>query len=67
LSRFRIVLDDQPHLLMEGPFISSVRQLDLRRGLNHAKVSYRTHAGITFTGGELRLVSLADRAVALQL
>ena len=66
-SRLRIVLDDQPHLLMEGEFLTSVRQLDLRRGLNLADISYRAHAGITLTGGELRLVSLADRAVALQL
>src|SRR5690348_12407664 len=32
-----------------------------------ADLSYRTHAGITISGGELRLVSLADRATALQL
>ena len=36
-SHLRIVLDDQPHLLMEGDFISSVRQLDMRRGLNIAE------------------------------
>ena len=66
-SRLRVVLDDQPHLLMDGDFISSVRQLDLRRGMNLTETSYRAHAGITLKGGELRLVSLADRAVALQL
>src|SRR4029078_13219387 len=43
------------------------RQLDLRRGVLLADLSYRAHAGITISGGELRLVSLADRASALQL
>jgi trehalose/maltose hydrolase-like predicted phosphorylase len=66
-SRVRIVLDDQPHMLTDGEFLSSVRQLDLRHGLNLAEMSYRAHAGITLSAGELRLVSLADRAVALQL
>src|SRR6516162_348130 len=32
-----------------------------------ADLSYRAHGGITISGGELRLVSLADRAAALQL
>jgi len=66
-SRVKIVLDDKPQLLLDGEFLSSVRRLDLRRGLHLGQMSYRAHAGITLTGGELRLVSLADRAVALQL
>jgi trehalose/maltose hydrolase-like predicted phosphorylase len=66
-SRVRIVLDDTPHMLADGEFLASVRQLDLRRGLNLGEMSYRAHAGITLSGGELRLVSLADRAMALQL
>jgi trehalose/maltose hydrolase-like predicted phosphorylase len=65
-SRVRIVLDDRPHLLQEGEFVSSVRRLDLRRGMLLADLTYRAHAGITLTAGELRLVSLADRAVGLQ-
>src|SRR6186997_1057823 len=32
-SRVRLVLDDNPQLLLDGEFLSSVRQLDLRRGL----------------------------------
>src|SRR5512142_1680370 len=66
-SRVRLVLDDNPQLLMDGEFLASVRQLDLRRGMLLTDLSYRAHAGITISGGELRLVSLADRAVALQL
>ena len=66
-SRVRLVLDNNPQLLLDGDFLSSVRQLDMRRGMLLADLSYRPHAGITVNGGELRLVSLADRAVALQL
>ena len=66
-SRVRLVLDDNPQLLLDGEFLASVRQLDLRRGVLLSDLSYRAHAGITISGGELRLVSLADRAVALQL
>ena len=66
-SRVRLVLDDRPQLLLDGEFLASVRQLDLRRGMLLSDLSYRAHAGITISGGELRLVSLADRAVALQL
>src|SRR5215469_12002019 len=66
-SRVKLVLNDSPQLLLDGEFRASGRQLDLRRGLLLADLSYRAHAGITISGGELRLVSLADRAVALQL
>jgi trehalose/maltose hydrolase-like predicted phosphorylase len=66
-SRVRLVLDDNPQLLLDGEFLSSVRQLDMRRGMLLADLSYRAHGGITISGGELRLVSLADRAAALQL
>ena len=66
-SHVRLVLDDRPQLLLDGEFLASVRQLDLRRGVMLADLSYRAHAGIAISGGELRLVSLADRAMALQL
>src|ERR1700761_537605 len=66
-SRLRIVLDDKPQMLLDGEFLASARHLDLRRGLHMAEMSYRAHAGITLTGSELRLVSLANRAMALQL
>jgi trehalose/maltose hydrolase-like predicted phosphorylase len=66
-SRVRLVLDDRPQLLLDGEFLASVRSLDVRRGVLLSDLSYLAHAGITISGGELRLVSLADRAVALQL
>ena len=66
-SRVRLVLDDNPQLLLDGEFLASVRQLDMRRGILLSDLSYRAHAGITISSGELRLVSLADREVALQL
>jgi trehalose/maltose hydrolase-like predicted phosphorylase len=66
-SRVRLVLDDRPQLLLDGEFLASVRSLDLRRGVLLSDLTYLAHAGITISGGELRLVSLADRAVALQL
>ena len=42
------------------------RKLDMRRGLLLSAWTHRTPAGITATGRELRLLSLADRAVGLQ-
>src|SRR5690348_13483163 len=33
-SRVRLVLDDNPQLLLDGEFLASVRQLDLRRGIS---------------------------------
>jgi len=66
-SRVRLVLDDNPQLLLDGEFLASVRQLDMRRGILLSDLSYRAHAGITITSDELRLVSLADRAVGLQV
>ncbi|HEY6755158.1 MAG TPA: glycosyl hydrolase family 65 protein [Pseudolabrys sp.] len=66
-SRVTLVLDGNPQLLLDGEFLASVRQLDMRRGVLLSDLSYRAHAGITICSGELRLVSLADRAVALQL
>jgi trehalose/maltose hydrolase-like predicted phosphorylase len=66
-SHVTLVLDGNPQLLLDGEFLASVRQLDMRRGILLSDLSYRAHTGITICSGELRLVSLADRAVALQL
>jgi trehalose/maltose hydrolase-like predicted phosphorylase len=66
-SRIRILLDGEPLLAREGEVIAGTRQLDLRRGLLVSAWTHRTPAGITATGRELRLLSLADRAVGLQL
>src|SRR5215471_6171235 len=66
-SRVRILLDGEPLLAREGEVLVSSRKLDLRRGLLLSAWTHRTPAGITATGQELRLLSLADRAAGLQL
>jgi trehalose/maltose hydrolase-like predicted phosphorylase len=65
-SRVRILLDGEPLLAREGEVILGTRQLDMRRGLLLSAWTHRTPAGITATGRELRLLSLADRAAGLQ-
>ncbi|MFZ2145347.1 MAG: hypothetical protein WAV78_51950 [Xanthobacteraceae bacterium] len=61
-SRVRILLDGEPLLAREGEVLLGTRKLDLRRGLLLSAWTHRTPAGITATGQELRLLSLADRA-----
>src|SRR6516162_3851474 len=65
-SRVRILLDGEPLLAREGEVILGTRQLDMRRGLLLSAWTHRTPSGITLTGRELRLLSLADRAAGLQ-
>ena len=65
-SRVRILLDGEPLLAREGEVLLGTRQLDMRRGLLLSAWTHRTPAGITATGRELRLLSLADRAAGLQ-
>ena len=66
-SRVRILLDGEPLLAREGEVLVGTRQLDMRRGLLLSSWTHRTPTGITAAGRELRLLSLADRAVGLQL
>ena len=66
-SRVRILLDGEPLLAREGEVLLGIRKLDLRRGLLLSAWTHRTPAGITATGQEMRLLSLADRAAGLQL
>ena len=66
-SRVRILLDGKSQSLSGGEILAAARTLDLRRGMLLSELSFRTRAGVTVTGHELRLVSLADRAVGLQL
>jgi hypothetical protein len=66
-SRVRIVLDGEPLLACEGEVLHGTRTLDMRRGMLLSAWTHRTPAGITATGHELRLLSLADRAAGLQL
>jgi trehalose/maltose hydrolase-like predicted phosphorylase len=66
-SRVRILLDGEPLVAREGEIRVANRRLDLRHGLLLSTWTHRTPAGVTVEGHELRLVSLADRAVGLQL
>jgi trehalose/maltose hydrolase-like predicted phosphorylase len=66
-SRIRILLDGKPLLAREGEVRGGTRKLDLRRGLLLSSWTHRAPTGVTFEGHELRLLSLADRAVGLQL
>jgi len=66
-SRVRILLDGEPLLAREGEVLLGTRKLDMRRGLLLSAWTHRTPTGITATGRELRLLSLADRAAGLQL
>jgi trehalose/maltose hydrolase-like predicted phosphorylase len=66
-SRVRILLDGEPLLAREGEVLLGTRKLDMRRGMLLSAWTHRTPAGITATGRELRLLSLADRAAGLQL
>jgi trehalose/maltose hydrolase-like predicted phosphorylase len=66
-SRIQIMLDGMPVMEREGQVLSGMRTLDMRRGLVAATGTDRTSSGITLTGREIRLLSLADRAVGLQL
>jgi hypothetical protein len=65
-SRVRILLDGEPLLAREGKVLLSKRKLDMRRGILLSAWTHRTPTGITATGQELRLLSLADRAAGLQ-
>jgi trehalose/maltose hydrolase-like predicted phosphorylase len=66
-SRVRILLDGEPLLAREGEVLLGTRKLDMRRALLLSAWTHRTPSGITATGQELRLLSLADRAVGLQV
>jgi HAD superfamily hydrolase (TIGR01509 family) len=66
-ARVRILLNGEAVLSREGELLSGVRRLDLRRGVLLADMTHRTPTGVTVAGGELRLLSLADRAAGLQL
>jgi trehalose/maltose hydrolase-like predicted phosphorylase len=66
-SRVRLLLDGEPLLVHEGEWLAGTRTLDMRRGALLGAFTHRTPAGVTASGQELRLLSLADRAVGLQL
>src|SRR5215469_9747221 len=66
-SRVRVVLDDEPLLAREGEVLAGSRHLDMRHGLLQSLWTHRAPGGVTVTGRELRLLSLADRAAGLQV
>lgn len=66
-SRVRLILDGEPLVSREGEMLRGLRRLDMRRGVLLSEWTHRTPAGITATGHELRLLSLADRAAGLQV
>src|SRR5215831_6359313 len=66
-SRLRILLDGEPLLQREGEVQpGSSRNLDMRRGALVSTWKHLTPAGICIAGNELRLLSMADRAIGLQ-
>jgi len=66
-SRVHIQLDGVALLARDGETTFGARQLDMRSGVLLSSWTHRTPAGVTFEVRELRLLSLADRAVGLQL
>jgi trehalose/maltose hydrolase-like predicted phosphorylase len=66
-SRVRLLLDGEPLLAREGEVHLAIRRLDMRRGLLLSSWTHRAPSRVTVTGRELRLLSLADRAVGLQV
>jgi trehalose/maltose hydrolase-like predicted phosphorylase len=65
--RFRIVLDGAPLLLRSGELLAHHRSLDLRRAAVVADWWHRHPGGRAIRLRSLRLVSLADRSLGLQL
>ena len=66
-SRIQLYLDGKPLLGREGKALVALRTLDMRRGLLASAWTHCTPAGITTAGREILLLSLADRAIGLQL
>jgi trehalose/maltose hydrolase-like predicted phosphorylase len=66
-SRIQLYLDGKPLLGREGKALVALRTLDMRRGLLASAWTHCTPAGITTAAREILLLSLADRAIGLQL
>ncbi len=66
-SRVRVSLNGETLLLRVGETLAHRRTLDMRRGVLIDDWSQRMPAGTTVRVRTLRLVSLADRAIGLQL
>jgi trehalose/maltose hydrolase-like predicted phosphorylase len=66
-SRIRVSLDGETLLESTGQLVALSRKVDLLRGVFLSSWTHRTPSGIDVSGSQLRLLSLADRAVGLQL
>lgn len=66
-SRVRILLNGKLLLAREGEIRAGTRKLDMRRGVLLSDWTHRVPSGVTFEGHELRLLSLMDRAIGLQI
>ena len=65
--RIRLLVDGEPLVLRSGQLLDHRRTLDMRRGLLLGEWRHRNRAGHTVHVQTLRLVSLAERALGLQL
>ncbi|MCC6175413.1 MAG: glycoside hydrolase family 65 protein [Chloroflexi bacterium] len=65
--RLRILIDGQPILFRTGDLLGHRRTLDMRRGLMITEWQQRHPSGCMLSLRTLRLVSLADRRLTLQL
>ena len=65
--RIRLLVDGEPLVLRSGQLLDHRRTLDMRRGLLLGDWRHRNRAGHTVHVQTLRLVSLAERALGLQL
>lgn len=66
-SRLSFALDGEPVTLESGQALAHSRTIDLRRGLLITSWRHRLVSGLTVQLRTLRLASLADRSLALQL
>ena len=65
--RIRLLLDGKPLLLRSGQLLEHRRTLDMRRGLLIIEWRHRDSAGRAAHVRSIRFVSLADRAIGVQL
>ena len=65
--RLRVLFDGKPVVIHSGELLSHARTLDLRRGLLVSEWHQRDPLGRELRWRALRLVSLADRALGLQV
>jgi trehalose/maltose hydrolase-like predicted phosphorylase len=65
--RYRIVLDGLPLVLRSGELLMHERTLDMAHGSLRVEWSHRTNRDVVVRLHSLRLVSLAERSLGLQL